>query len=177
MTGVAGVGGSARSAWTSTADLLDADPVRLVSCCLQLRQYGGRRRFAGLIRTVRSPGDTVLVKRLLAEPGPGYVLVIDGDGSTWSALMGEQTATMAATNGWEGLLINGVVRDVDNLAEVDIGIKALGSNPRKPAQEGHGHIDVPVTFGGITFWPGARIWSDSDGVITTAAPPPSPIAI
>jgi regulator of ribonuclease activity A len=157
--------------WTSTADLIDAHPHALVSCCLQLHDFGGRRRFAGQIRTVRSPGDTVLVKKVLAEPGAGAVLVIDGDGSTWSALMGDRTALMAAGNGWTGIVINGVVRDVDALAAVDIGIKALGANPRKPAQQGSGEIDVPVSFGRMTFWPGAPLWADSDGVVSTSRPP------
>lgn len=155
-------------AWTSTADLLDGDPVGLVSCRLQFRHYGGRRAFAGVIRTVRSPGDTVLVKRLLAEPGTGTVLVVDGDGSTWAALMGDRTAGMARDNGWEGIVINGVVRDVDALASLDIGVMAVGSNPRKPGQAGTGAVDVPVTFGDVVFKPGASVWADSDGVVTTS---------
>lgn len=159
---------AAEPAWTSTADLLDADPVGLVSCRLQLRHFGGRRAFAGVIRTVRSPGDTVLVKRLLAEPGAGTVLVVDGDGSTWAALMGDRTAGMARENGWEGIVINGVVRDVDALAGLDIGVMAIGSNPRKPGQSGTGSVDVPVTFGDVVFRPGVPVWADSDGLVTTS---------
>ena len=59
----------------------------------------------------------------------------------------------------------GAVRDVEALAALDIGIKALGSNPRKSAKLGAGQVDVPVTFGGVTFRPGAHLSSDEDGVV------------
>jgi regulator of ribonuclease activity A len=153
----------------SIADRLDAAPAEYHNCELQLRQFGGRGSFDGPIRTVQCYDDTVLVKQVLAEPGNGQVLVIDGAGSPRVALMGDRTALMAAENGWSGLVIFGMVRDVDALAQLDIGIKAVGSTPRKPAQDGVGSIDVPVRFGSATFVPGAHIWSDSDGVIVEIA--------
>ena len=148
-----------------TADLLDADPTGLCSCELQLRQYGGRPMFDGYITTVRSYDDTVLIKQVLAERNGGGVLVIDGAASHQSALMGDKTAAMAAENGWVGIVINGLVRDVDALSRLPIGIKALGSNPRKPRQDGQGIVNIPVSFGAVTFVPGTHLWSDADGVI------------
>ena len=154
----------------ATADLVDEYGDAVSSCDLQLRQLGGRRQFTGTIRTIRCERDNALVKRVLAEPGAGYVLVIDGNGSLGSALVGDMIAGNAVSNGWEGIVVNGVVRDAVALAGLDIGIKALGTNPRKSAKDGVGDVDVDVRFGGITFSPGHTLWSDDDGILT--GPPP-----
>ena len=148
-----------------TADLYDEYEEQLQSCDLQLRQYGARRTFAGTVVTVRCREDNALVKQVLATPGEGRVLVVDGGGSLHTALMGDLIAASAVQNGWAGVVINGAVRDVAALAELDLGIKALGSNPRKSAKTGAGDRDVVVSFGGATFTPGARLVSDDDGVV------------
>ncbi|GAA4516144.1 ribonuclease E activity regulator RraA [Nonomuraea ferruginea] len=153
-----------------TADLYDERGDELDSCDLQLRQYGGRRAFRGRIATVRCHQDNALVKAALAEPGEGRVLVVDGGGSVSTALMGDVIAGSAVANGWAGVVINGAVRDVAALRELDLGVKALGSNPRKSAKDGAGERDVPVTFGGVTFRPGAELWSDDDGILVTRLP-------
>ncbi|WP_344969151.1 ribonuclease E activity regulator RraA [Streptosporangium fragile] len=150
-----------------TADLYDERGDQLDSCDLQLRQYGGRRAFAGPIVTVRCHEDNALLKSILAEPGEGRVLVVDGGGSLRTALMGDVIAGMATSNGWAGVVINGAVRDVAALRELDLGIKALGSNPRKSGKQGTGERDVPVTFGEVAFRPGAELFSDDDGILVT----------
>jgi regulator of ribonuclease activity A len=148
-----------------TADLVDEHGEALQSCDLQLRQFGGRRRFHGSVRTVACFQDNALVKEVLSEPGDGAVLVVDGQGSLHTALVGDLIAGLARANGWAGLVVNGAVRDVAALSALDIGIKALGSNPRKSAKQGTGQVDVPLTFGGVTFRPGAHLYSDEDGVV------------
>jgi regulator of ribonuclease activity A len=150
---------------TSTADLWDAHSDVAVVCELQLRQYGGVAAFSGAIATVRCLEDNVLVKRLVAEPGTGRVLVVDGGGSFRCALVGDSVAGLALENGWAGLVINGCVRDVEALGRLEIGIKALGSNPRPSRKSGAGELDVPVAFGGATFTPGATLHSDADGIV------------
>ena len=149
----------------STADLVDQHGEALQSCDLQLRQFGGRGRFHGPIRTVACFQDNALVKKVLSQPGDGAVLVVDGDGSLHTALVGDLIAGLAEASGWAGLVVNGADRDVAALAGLDIGIKALGSNPRKSAKLGAGQVDVPVTFGGVTFRPGEHLYSDEDGVV------------
>ncbi len=151
----------------TTADLMDEREEQLASCELQLRPYGARRAFAGRVRTVRCRDDNVLVRRLLEQPGSGQVLVVDGGGSLHTALLGDVIAGLAATNGWEGVVINGAVRDVAALAALDLGVRALGSQPRRSAKAGAGEVDVPVTFGGATFRPGAELWSDEDGIVVS----------
>jgi regulator of ribonuclease activity A len=149
----------------TTADLVDQHGEALQSCDLQLRQFGGRQRFHGPIRTVVCFQDNALVRKVLSEPGDGAVLVVDGGGSLHTALVGDLIAGLAQASGWAGLVINGAVRDVEALGGLDIGIKALGSNPRKSAKRGAGEVDVPVTFGGTTFRPGQHLYSDEDGVV------------
>lgn len=150
----------------TTCDLYDADE-SLQSLSLQLLNLGGKARFTGPLRTISCFRDNGLVKELLNSPGKGGVLVVDGAGSLESALMGDLMATAAINNGWSGVVINGVVRDRVDLAQMDIGVRALGSNPRKSVKDGLGQIDIPVQFGGVTFVPGATLWSDEDGVLVS----------
>ncbi|WP_289008489.1 ribonuclease E activity regulator RraA, partial [uncultured Thermomonospora sp.] len=149
----------------ATADLIDEFDAELASCETQFRQYGARTAFAGPIATIRCHRDNALVKKLLNTPGEGRVLVVDGGGSLASALMGDLIAASAVEQGWSGVVINGAVRDVATLRTLNLGIKALGSNPRKSAKEGAGEVDVPVTFGGVEFRPGHWLYSDEDGIV------------
>ena len=149
----------------ATADLVDEIGPDVRSCDLQLRQFGGRSQFAGPITTVKCFEDNALLKSVLSEPGNGGVLVIDGDGSLHSALVGDVIAGLGESNGWSGIIVNGAVRDAATLRTIDIGIKALGTNPRKSTKTGAGERDVEVEFGGITFVPGEFVYSDDDGIV------------
>ncbi|MDO3635864.1 ribonuclease E activity regulator RraA [Mycolicibacterium arseniciresistens] len=152
----------------ATADLVDDIGPDVRSCDLQLRQFGGRSEFAGPITTVRCFQDNALLKSVLSEPGDGGVLVIDGDGSVHTALVGDVIAALGRDNGWAGLVINGAVRDAAVLRTLDIGIKALGTNPRKSSKTGAGERDVAVEFGGVRFAPGDIAYSDDDGIVVVS---------
>ena len=152
----------------ATADLVDEIGADVRSCDLQFGQYGGRSQFAGPIATVRCFQDNALLKSMLSEPGDGGVLVIDGDGSLHSALVGDVLAGLGRDNGWAGLIINGAVRDASTLRTLDIGIKALGTNPRKSTKNGDGQRDVAVEFGGVVFVPGEIAYSDEDGIVVVS---------
>ncbi|GAA2977991.1 regulator of ribonuclease activity A [Microbacterium terrae] len=149
----------------ATADLYDERGDELDSLSLQLHDFGGHVGFEGPVRTVRCHRDNALVKQLLATPGDGAVLVIDGGGSLESALVGDLIAASAVDNGWAGLIVHGAIRDRDAIAALPIGVKALGSNPRKSAKDGVGEIDVEVVVAGVRFAPGLRVWADADGVL------------
>lgn len=151
-----------------TADLVDAIGPNVRSCDVQFRQFGGRAQFAGPISTVRCFEDNALLKSVLSQPSAGGVLVIDGGGSLHSALVGDVIAELARSNGWAGLVINGAVRDAAALRGIDIGIKALGTNPRKSTKTGAGERDVEVSLGGVTFVPGDTAYSDDDGIVVTS---------
>lgn len=148
----------------ATADVLDEHGDASQSCELQLRQFGGVSAFVGPVSTVRCFEDNVLLKQRLSEPGEGRVLVVDGGGSMRCALLGDVVAGTARENGWAGVVVWGCVRDVAALREIPLGVKALGSNPRRSAKAGAGEVDVPVSFGAVTFRPGATLYSDDDGI-------------
>ncbi|GAA1449781.1 ribonuclease E activity regulator RraA [Nocardiopsis tropica] len=152
----------------STADLVDDHGDTLRSCSTQFRRYGGRAVFSGRIRTVKCHEDNGLVKQVLNTPGEGSVLVVDGGGSLRSALMGDMIAAAAVENAWAGVVILGAVRDTRALGGLDLGVKALGSNPRKSAKDGSGRLDVPVAFGDVVFVPGEWLYSDEDGIVVNA---------
>lgn len=148
----------------STADLVDEHGDALRVCDTQFRQFGGQASFSGPVRTVKCFQDNGLVKKLLNSPGDGAVLVVDGEGSLHTALTGDLIAQAAVDNGWSGIVINGAVRDSAVLATLPIGVKALGTNPRKSSKDTKGEVDVPVTIGGVTFNPGDQLFADEDGV-------------
>ncbi|KZS67949.1 ribonuclease E activity regulator RraA [Mycobacterium ostraviense] len=151
-----------------TADLVDDIGPDVRSCDLQFRQFGGRAEFAGPISTVRCFQDNALLKSMLSQPGAGGVLVVDGAGSLHTALVGDVIAELARSNGWAGLVVHGAVRDSVALGGIDIGIKALGTNPRKSTKTGAGERDVDVTLGGVTFVPGEVVYSDDDGIVVVS---------
>ncbi|MFC8419536.1 ribonuclease E activity regulator RraA [Streptomyces sp. NPDC057236] len=148
-----------------TADLVDRYGTELRVCDLQFRQFGGHRGFAGPVRTVSCHEDNGLLRDLLRTPGDGAVLVVDGGGSLRTALVGDLIAGAAQDNGWAGLVLHGAVRDSAALAGLRLGVKALGTVPRKSAKDAAGAVDVPVTFGGVTFRPGDVLHADDDGVV------------
>lgn len=153
-----------------TADLVDTHGPALRVCDTQFRQFGGSRAFAGPVRTVSCHEDNGLLRDLLHAPGSGAVLVVDGAGSVHAALVGDMIAGAAVANGWTGLVLHGAVRDSVALSELDLGIKALGTNPRTSGKTGAGDVDVPVTFGGVTFYPGDILHADDDGVVLLPRP-------
>jgi regulator of ribonuclease activity A len=151
-----------------TADLVDDIGVDVRSCDIQFRQFGGCSEFAGPVTTVRCFQDNALLKSVLSGPGHGGVLVIDGAGSLHTALVGDVIAELGRTNGWAGLIINGAVRDAATLRTLDIGIKAVGTNPRKSTKTGSGERDVVISLGGVEFRPGDVAFSDDDGIVVVA---------
>jgi regulator of ribonuclease activity A len=158
------------TAMTATADLCDADGDRVAVCAPILRGFGGRRAFAGPIRTLRVFEDNALVRAALEQPGEGAVLVVDGGGSLRCALVGGNLGVLAVDNGWAGIVVNGCVRDCDELAELPLGVLALASHPRRSAKGRFGgESGVVLEFGGIRWRPGAQLHADPDGVVVQAA--------
>ncbi|MFW0783794.1 ribonuclease E activity regulator RraA [Gordonia sp. CPCC 206044] len=154
--------------FTPTADLVDeiGDTVR--SCDTQFTQYGGRREFVGPVTTVKCFQDNALLKSVLGEDNPGGVLVIDGAESVHTALVGDIIAELGRSNGWVGIIVNGAIRDSAAIGGMEIGVKALGTNPRKSSKSGVGDRDVALTIGGETFNPGDIVYSDDDGIVIVA---------
>lgn len=152
----------------STPDLCDAYPDDVTVAEPIFKSYGARASFGGQIVTVKCFEDNSRVKELSARDGTGKVMVVDGEGSLRRALLGDLIAQDASSNGWEGFIINGCLRDVDVISGIDIGVKALGSIPLKTQRKGLGDVDIPVSFAGVTFGPGEYVYSDQTGIIVSA---------
>ncbi len=153
----------------ATADLIDIAP-ESPSCQLQFQRYGQRQRFCGRVRTVRCFQDNGLVKQILNTPSDGEVLVVDAGGSMYSAIVGDQIAEAARQNGWAGVIVNGPIRDSAVINQMDFGIKALGTNPKKSGKSGCGDQNVTIAFGRVAFHPGDYVYSDEDGILVVAEP-------
>jgi regulator of ribonuclease activity A len=149
-----------------TTDLSDYHP-ETQACQIQCRIRGRRHAFHGRIRTIKCFEDNALLRKVASEPGQGCVLVVDGGGSLACALIGDIIANLAAKNGWAGAVVNGAIRDVLAIDQLDFGVKALGSSPKRSGKTGAGEVDVPVSFGGVTFVPGHWLYSDEDGILVS----------
>lgn len=149
----------------TTPDLCDQFGAEVQVAEPLFRDFGGVRRFAGAIETVRVQDDNVLVREVLSGEGRDRVLVVDGGGSLRCALLGGQLATLAQTNGWTGVVVNGCVRDCPELAATPIGVKALHTSPRRSGKTGAGQQNIPLQFAGVTLRPGSYLYADEDGLI------------
>lgn len=129
------------------------------------RDFGRNRKFSGEISTVKCFEDNSLVREAVRSEGRERVLVVDGGGSLRHALLGDLLAAAAVENGWQGLLINGCVRDVEILKTIGLGVKALNSHPLKTDKRGEGQRDVNVTFAGATIRPGNYLYADANGIV------------
>ncbi|MDD3353944.1 ribonuclease E activity regulator RraA [Zoogloea sp.] len=148
-----------------TTDLCDANEGKVRAVAPMFRNYGGKRRFAGPIRTLKVFEDNALVRSTLETPGKGAVLVVDAGGSLRCAMLGDQLAQLGVKNGWAGVIMYGCIRDSGPIADMDLGVFALATHPMKSIKKGSGDQDIPVTFGGVTFTPGQWVYADEDGVI------------
>jgi regulator of ribonuclease activity A len=140
--------------------------------------FGGISKFCGPVVTVRCFEDNGLAKAavessgVVATPsGPrAAVLVIDGGASLRRALLGGNLGASAVKSGWAGVVIDGCVRDVAELAELEIGIRALAAIPMPPYKHSTGERDVPVQIQGVWVYPDDWLYADDDGIVIL--PPP-----
>lgn len=153
---------------TATTDISDDHPQAQV-CAPRFNDYGGVYKFHGPIRTLKLFEDNSLVRDALAEDGGGSVLVVDAGGSDRCAVVGGNLGVLAEKNNWAGLVVYGYVRDADELLECQVGIKALGTHPRKTEKRNTGQRDIMVRFTDVTFAPGAYLYADRDGIVVTEA--------
>lgn len=151
-----------------TADLCDAHEDKVSVVAPMFRSFGGRPAFGGPISTLKLFEDNSLVRKALESPGNGRVLVIDAGGSMRCAVVGDQLAELGVKNGWAGIVAYGCIRDSKAIGQMDIGVFALGTHPKKTVKRNSGEVDITVTFGGVSFVPGHYLYGDEDGVIVSA---------
>ncbi|RZT98181.1 ribonuclease E activity regulator RraA [Rivibacter subsaxonicus] len=132
--------------------------------------FGAVERFCGEVVTVKCFEDNSLVKAAVESPGEQRVLVVDGGGSLRRALLGGNLGAAAVRNGWAGIVIDGCVRDVAELEECEIGIRALASMPLPTEKRGEGQRDLPVEIQGVRVHPGDWLYADEDGIVVLEQP-------
>ena len=132
--------------------------------------FGGVSNFYGKVTTVKCFESNGLIAEVLEENGEGRVLVIDGGGAVRRGLIDAELAQLAVDNGWEGIVVYGAVRQIQQLENLDIGIHALAPIPVSADESSAGESDVPVNFGGVTFFPEDYIYADLTGIILSQEP-------
>lgn len=155
----------------NTCDLSDAYGERARVLAPVLRHFGGRRRFAGAVETLKCFEDNTKLRELANTAGDGRVLVVDAGGSMRCALVGDTIAREAIAHGWAGIVLNGCVRDTAALAGLELGVMALASTPRRSAKNGEGQTGAPVELGGVLCSPGDLLVADEDGIVVIDALP------
>lgn len=148
-----------------TPDICDKHEDKVTLLALPLQNYGRKSAFYGEIVTIRCYHDNSKVREMLGQDGTGKVLVIDGHGSCQKALLGDQLAILAIDNNWEGVIVNGAIRDAAAMAEMELGVKALGTNPFKTQKRGVGDVNITLTIHNQMIQPGDYIYADWNGVL------------
>ena len=148
-----------------TADLYDEHHKNLQVCGTQFKSFGQHRCFFGPCSTVTTFEDHTPVLRALDSHGNGRVLVVDGQGSLHTGLMGDRLAAIGVQNGWRGVIINGVIRDSEGINALSLGVRAIGVTARRGWKAGASERDIPLSFGQATFTPGHWVYADVDSVI------------
>jgi regulator of ribonuclease activity A len=149
----------------NTSELCDiyADMVDVVEPMFM--NFGGKSSFGGKITTIKCFEHLGLITEVVQQPGLGKVLLIDGGGSLRRALIDSDIAQMAFDNEWEGIIVYGCIREVEQLEDINIGIQSLASVPVGADDDRTGDLDIAVNFGGVTFLPEDHIYADSTGII------------
>lgn len=154
----------------ATCDICDAHEDQLASGALAVlpplfNAYGQQPVFSGPAYTLKVFEDNALVRTALEQPGNGQVLVIDGGGSLRCALVGGNLTVLAVKNGWNGIVVNGCIRDSVEINGCAIGVRALATHPQKSIKKGTGETQLRVTVAGVAVRPGNWIYADQDGVL------------
>lgn len=151
----------------ATADLCDKHADKLQVADPIFSDFGNVACFEGEIYTLKVFEDNTLVRTALEMDGTGKVLVIDGGGSYRCALVGDNLAALAIENNWRGLVVYGCIRDSRQISEMEIGLKALNTNPAKSIKRNEGQQNIDVRFAGVDFRPGHYLYADEDGIVVS----------
>ena len=151
----------------STPDISDKFPE--LPFLVGLNSYGAKSVFEGEVVTVACPNDNSLAKELISQKGNGKILFIDGNASKAVALLGDNLAQQALDNNWSGIVVNGMVRDVEILRSIPLAIYARGSCPKKSNKNNAGNINVDVCIDGVDIKPSFWIYGDENGILISPA--------
>jgi regulator of ribonuclease activity A len=151
----------------ATADLCDKHIDKLQVAEPIFVDFGAIACFEGEIHTLKVFEDNTLVRSALEKDGTGKVLVIDGGGSFRCALIGDNLAALAIQNNWRGMVVYGCIRDSKQISEMEVGVKALNTNPTKSVKRNEGQENIEIRFAGVDFKPGMYLYADEDGIVVS----------
>ncbi len=149
----------------TTPDLYDAHLAHVQVADAGFCQFGGVSHLMGQAVTITCPNDNSLVGELLRTPGDGKVLVVDAGASRQFAFLGDQLAEHAIKNNWQGVVVNGCIRDIEIIQTLPLAVMALGSTPRKTDKRGLGEQVAAVSFASVTIEQGDWLYGDTNGLL------------
>ena len=150
----------------TTPNLSDKYPH--VPFILGFKPYTSVTEFAGKIVTVECPDDNSLVREILSNDGENSILFINGHKSNNVALLGDNLAELAIKNNWGGIIVNGCVRDIQILKNMNLGIYALGACPKKSNKNGKGKINASFMVDEVNIQPEYWAYVDQNGILISA---------
>lgn len=149
-------------------------PVANISDCMarmssagpRLRPMHKRGYLAGPALTVRCrPGDNLMIHKALTMAQAGDVIVVDAGGDLTNALFGEIMVATAVKIGVAGVVLNGAVRDAEEIGQGSFPLYAAGVTHRGPYKDGPGEINVPIAIDGMVIHAGDLVVGDADGLL------------
>jgi len=144
-------------------DISDAHANQIQIGRTSLNSFGSIQMLHGEIYTISCSDDNSIVKKVLASEGNKRVLVVNAQGVSHASMVGDQIAKSAVKNNWAGIIVNGCVRDVEELKNLPIGIFAKGVVAQKTNKKNHGFEDVLIAFGSVVMTSGKWIYIDQNG--------------
>jgi len=156
-----------------TADLCDTYPELTSVLGPGYSNFGAAQMCQGEVVTIQlERNNSDLITLLRDENGEGKVVVVDSD-QAYYAIVGEMLMKFAHSNGYAGIILNGYIRDKEQIKDIPVALYALGTCSRKFIPVTQGKRDIPLSFGGVDFRPGDYVYADRDGVIVTEKPLPA----
>lgn len=132
----------------------------------EIKPLADHFKIAGRAVTVRLPdGENRAVLEAIKAANEGDILVIDAKGNTNRAVAGDFVISLAKGIGVQGFVVDGVIRDIAAIRELDFPVFALGTTVAAGNKNGGGQVNIPIAVGGVTVHPGDYIIGDVDGVI------------
>lgn len=152
----------------STPDLCDQYGNQVQVAEPIFHHYGGVKQFGGAVATVKCFEDNSKIGEMLRADGDGRILVVDGGASPRRSLLGDKLVALAVENNWSGIVIYGYIRDIEDIAEMSIGVTALGAIPRKTDKRGVGQVNLTLHMAGVKIEPNNYIYVDGSGMVVAS---------
>ena len=150
----------------NTPDISDQYPN--LPFLLNFKSFGAINNFSGEVVTLKCDDDNSLVRSILSEPGQSRVLLVDGNASENVALLGDNLASLAIENNWSAVVINGCVRDIVELQQLNVAVFALNSCPKKSNKNNIGTRSIDLQINDVLIKEGYWLYGDQNGILVSS---------